>query len=95
MGVCRTFVIYAGTDRSAVPGRCAIGPWSDSLLPFTPVRPSVENTSCSPKVVCRADDRPIGRIASVTVELKETQAADREESEHGRELARVKKALSD
>jgi len=36
-----------------------------------------------------------GKIASVTVELKETKAADREEAEQAHRVATVNKALSD
>ena len=36
-----------------------------------------------------------GKIASVTIELKDVKSAEHEESEHARKTARLKKALSD
>ncbi|MGH6954774.1 MAG: arylsulfatase, partial [Alphaproteobacteria bacterium] len=36
-----------------------------------------------------------GKIASVTIELKELKAADRDEAEQARKLAGMKKALAD
>ena len=36
-----------------------------------------------------------GKIAKVTIELKEMKAADRDEGEQARKLANLKKALAD